>query len=661
MDLQDPTTKLVQSNQGLPQHGPSPEDPPTVVKSSNSPQVARFNGLDEVQEPTALGAKSRLQKDHDGPKSSSSIHESSTSLNTHLPSTGSRTSVPAVPRIQVDGDSTSPSKNEKPRPSLRKSRDTTKTTLEPFQGLRLDLPSGTLSEELPTDNIEFSNRGSMLLDGQKLNGIGRSQRVSSREVKMGPSEKKADANRKPLSAEEESMSLRVRACYEAGADTSESIRASSLGRQLGLGWRSALDRSDNQSSTSISRTNSITDLHEESSPSISTKTRPGSVIVKEENELAGGFEDWQDIQSADVDRYGFITPRSPISDSHGLNTGLDTSDQKGQEQLGTESTNLSQASGIPHRKRIARTDITGKVLHRRSSSNPNSRDDPAGKLGFDPDRRPNTATLGRRESTLRHAANKMPYNRSRRLKEEASDMLSLPTLSRGPNEKLVPKTENRARIKENKREEKWRKMARLVSNQSGGGMIFEFDTNDPKLISRTWKGIPDRWRATAWYAFLSSNAKRVGNELADNELVHLYHEYLSQSSPDDVQIDIDVPRTINSHIMFRRRYRGGQRLLFRVLHGMSLHFPDTGYVQGMAALAVTLLAYYDEEQAFIMLVRLWDLRGLNKLYTSGFGGLMQALDDFEKAWLGNGEVAVKLVRYFSKRSSASRLTLNRTH
>jgi hypothetical protein len=77
---------------------------------------------------------------------------------------------------------------------------------------------------------------------------------------------------------------------------------------------------------------------------------------------------------------------------------------------------------------------------------------------------------------------------------------------------------------------------------------------------------------------------------------------------------------------------------------MSLHFAETGYVQGMAALAVTLLAYYDEEKAFVMLVRMWELRGLGELYKSGFGGLMAALNEFERGWLGQGEVARKLVR-----------------
>jgi hypothetical protein len=96
--------------------------------------------------------------------------------------------------------------------------------------------------------------------------------------------------------------------------------------------------------------------------------------------------------------------------------------------------------------------------------------------------------------------------------------------------------------------------------------------------------------------------------------------------------------------MFRRRYRGGQRLLFRVLHALSLYFTEIGYVQGMASLAATLLCYYDEETAFIMLVRMFELRGLGKLYEAGFGGLMQALDEFEGGWMKGGQVNRRLVR-----------------
>lgn len=76
---------------------------------------------------------------------------------------------------------------------------------------------------------------------------------------------------------------------------------------------------------------------------------------------------------------------------------------------------------------------------------------------------------------------------------------------------------------------------------------------------------------------------------------------------------------------------------------MSLYLPDTGYVQGMAALTATLLCYYEEDKAFVMLVRLWMHRGLERLYESGFTGLMEALDDFEKNWMRGGDVAKQLV------------------
>jgi hypothetical protein len=75
---------------------------------------------------------------------------------------------------------------------------------------------------------------------------------------------------------------------------------------------------------------------------------------------------------------------------------------------------------------------------------------------------------------------------------------------------------------------------------------------------------------------------------------------------------------------------------------MSLYLPDTGYVQGMAPLAATLLCYYEEDRAFVMLVRLWMFRGLERLYEAGFSGLLDALHDFESNWLRDGDVAKKL-------------------
>jgi hypothetical protein len=241
--------------------------------------------------------------------------------------------------------------------------------------------------------------------------------------------------------------------------------------------------------------------------------------------------------------------------------------------------------------------------------------------------------------------------------DEAGDMLTLPPgLADIAEEDEGGRAVEGGKRKESSRTEKWRKMAKLVKTQGEGrGTEFEFDVKNPKLVERTWKGIPDRWRAAAWYSFLSASAKRKRGRPSDDQIVDDFHKLLGTSSADDVQIDMDVPRTINSHIMFRRRYRGGQRLLFRILHALSLYFPETGYVQGMASIAATLLCYYDEERAFIMLVRMWQERGLEKLYEPGFAGLMAALDEFEKEWMLGNDVSKKLVS--SQRSiSAPSLT-----
>jgi hypothetical protein len=230
--------------------------------------------------------------------------------------------------------------------------------------------------------------------------------------------------------------------------------------------------------------------------------------------------------------------------------------------------------------------------------------------------------------------------------DEAGDMLTLP-----PGLADIAEDEDGGRAiegmkkKEWERAEKWRKMAKVVkTGNEGEGMEFEFDVKSPKLIERTWKGIPDRWRSAAWYSFLASSASKRKDSPTEKDIIQAFHNLLRSSSMDDQQIDTDVPRTINSHIMFRKRYRGGQRLLFRVLHSLSLYFPETGYVQGMASLAATLLCYYDEERAFVMLVRMWTLRGLAKLYATGFGGLMAALEEFHERWMKGREVTQKLVR-----------------
>ncbi|KAJ2968135.1 hypothetical protein NQ176_g9324 [Zarea fungicola] len=246
-------------------------------------------------------------------------------------------------------------------------------------------------------------------------------------------------------------------------------------------------------------------------------------------------------------------------------------------------------------------------------------------------------------SMMRQASNLLPQNRNRRWMDEAGDMLTVsPNLQDSVEEAHVEKISQALKRKEIDRSEKWRRMARITRHgEQGQGMEFEFDTKNPKLIERTWKGIPDRWRAAAWWSFLATAAKDHPESATEQDIIATFRRLQHCASADDTQIDLDVPRTISRHVMFRRRYRGGQRLLFRVLHALSLYFPETGYVQGMASLAATLLCYFDEEKCFVMLVRMWELRGLARLYQPGFDGLMVALQEFETLWL-NKDVARKM-------------------
>ena len=563
-----------------------------------------------------------------------------------------------------------------------------------FKGLTLDLTSsgggggglGGFADELNTDSMRFSKRGSMLMDGGGKKVVGRSNtrnnnnnKQSQRSTPLGaipadnrkkqeeglkkritiadqtpvesmPRQRPTPRPRpaaKTLTVEEEGLSEKVRSFYAIGSDIPslsnayayDSDAASSIANKIGNRWQDSLgvNKTEASSLASLSRGTSATDIHSaenDASRQNGNGERRTSSFQREENELAGGIEDWQDVENADVDRYGFIIPKQDTINNGKLSRSGTAKDRMG---IARVTTSLQLATEQPRRKGTVRRTAPGSSHGTRSMGMLRS---PSEKSLKRPQSSPGGGGGGsgglNRNSTFR--------SRDQKAVDQAGDMLTLPRTASmliGTGESASE--DPRARRKEIEREEKWRKMARPVhSNSKGGGMTFEFDTKNSKLIERTWKGIPDKWRASAWHAFLSASARKNKESLSDEDLIAAFDEYQAIGSPDDVQIDIDVPRTISSHIMFRRRYRGGQRLLFRVLHAMSLHFADTGYVQGMAALAATLLAYYEEEKAFVMLVRLWEERGLGGLYGAGFGGLMKALDDFEKKWLSDGELAKKL-------------------
>ncbi|KAL8925571.1 MAG: hypothetical protein Q9208_003462 [Pyrenodesmia sp. 3 TL-2023] len=582
--------------------------------------------------------------------SSFTTRDSRTTLGADAESSRSLQHSPTLPQLLTPGDSavSFPSTKKRCKTPPAETSPTPPVPQMPFIGLVTEIPTGSLDDLTLPGRIEFSTRGSMLIGGKRAHQAkgsihfnpGRNRKPS---VHLSPPTTTMPT--RVLSADEEILSSKVRSMYE---DTIDQCANHAEPTHIGTEGEGIPTRIPSQA-PSTSHNDQITRAatSNEQSPDVPSTKQDILSVLREEKELAGGIEDWDNVSNDDVDRYGFIIPSRPSPDSS--LTSL-RSRPRDPPRIQRVSTVLQLASEAPRRRRsrLGRSPSSAKSPAR-STTRPESRNNrPASSQSS------YRGPLSSTQSKLRSATNKLPLHRDRRCLDEAGDMLTLPPgLSDATEAAEDNKHIEASRIRERRREEKWQKMARPVSHPSnpttaiGGGMTFTFDTTSPKVIERTWKGIPDRWRATAWHAFLTASAQRQHHKhnppfADDASLKSSFHTLLQRASPDDFQIDLDVPRTINSHIMFRRRYRGGQRLLFRVLHCLSIYFPDTGYVQGMAALAATLLCYYDEEMAFVMLVRLWQLRGLERLYQSGFDGLMQALEEFEKRWLANGEVATKL-------------------
>ncbi|KZF25240.1 RabGAP/TBC [Xylona heveae TC161] len=527
-----------------------------------------------------------------------------------------------------------------------------------FEKITTNIPDGSLEDLSTPGRLEFSKRGSILIKGARPRTA---NAAMDRESQARRERARAGRSNLPqgrvLSADEEMLSQKVRSMYdhggEAGVDWTIE-RMSCLGEEDSRNTMlSSKDRLANGSAADgASGSGSVRPV------SINSTSQTGkreSMIQREPCELAGGIEDWENVHGEDVDRYGFILPKKAATDFSAKSEARSCPPEHPRPHR--VSTSLQIASEAPRRKRTLRRKLSQPSAAQTLSPHTLSFN---GRKSLDRSTRSATSlmsyrsylSLGISRHSLRYAANRLPHNRNRRWLDEASDMLTLPPeLAQLPDFDRAGDISPEMKKRERRREEKWRKMAHVVKGSpTGGKTVFEFDTNDPKLISRTWKGIPDRWRATAWHAFLTSSAKKMGKWEPDEDIIADYQRLLAQSSADDVQIDIDVPRTVSSHIMFRRRYRGGlideqngrQRLLFRTLHALSLYYPEIGYVQGMASLAATLLCFYDEDMAFVMLVRMWRLRGLETLYRPGFDGLMLALAEFEKVWLSGSLVSQKL-------------------
>ncbi|KAI0307618.1 rab-GTPase-TBC domain-containing protein [Multifurca ochricompacta] len=185
--------------------------------------------------------------------------------------------------------------------------------------------------------------------------------------------------------------------------------------------------------------------------------------------------------------------------------------------------------------------------------------------------------------------------------------------------------QSRSPIREAERMEKWGRMLEPRSRDVGGNIQTwgVKAIKQHKLSRRAYKGIPDRWRSAAWLALIGNFARTGKDQLAALSIE--YREALEKHSPYDIQIDLDVPRTINGHVLFRTRYGLGQRSLFHVLHSFSLRCDQCGYCQGMGPIAAMLLCYFAPERAYASLVHLHDAYHMHDIFSPGFPGLLESI------------------------------------
>jgi hypothetical protein len=159
-----------------------------------------------------------------------------------------------------------------------------------------------------------------------------------------------------------------------------------------------------------------------------------------------------------------------------------------------------------------------------------------------------------------------------------------------------------------RREQKWLTML--------GHWELYWDTKQPKLRERVFKGIPDCLRGKVWQNILDHNFDREQvNRHAVSSLVSM------SRLPSVDTIEVDLARTLPKMAMFSET--NVRDSLKRVLHAYTNVDPEVGYVQGMAFPAAMLLSYMDETRAFWCFMRLMagEKFQFRRLYMNSFEGL----------------------------------------
>lgn len=174
---------------------------------------------------------------------------------------------------------------------------------------------------------------------------------------------------------------------------------------------------------------------------------------------------------------------------------------------------------------------------------------------------------------------------------------------RPPSPKQPPENphnaaERRQRSKETERVMKWMDMMSVAQRDTGAnitGWKWSAHGDGAKHPTRIYKGIPDRWRMAAWWTLVEGRSAQAGRQPSHESLEAEYVARKEAPSTSDVQIDLDVPRTISGHALFRTRFGMGQRALFHVLHVFSQSCGTCAYCQGMGSVVATLLCYFEPE------------------------------------------------------------------
>ncbi|KAJ4375828.1 hypothetical protein N0V83_001105 [Neocucurbitaria cava] len=560
---------------------PASSDAPST--SSRSPASRAW--LSSVRRPkTSPGPKAsalrRTLWSSDDERRDSALASSNCTTSNEPSSPASLRKTPSLPAIVVQEE------QAPARPSLDADAAQQEHGIH-FVGIDTVIPTGSFDDLASDTHMSFSKRGSMLLGGKKANRRSKQMDlvVEGTPAPSTPPRQKGEApsntpqelspptathltprspsrfsararstSQRALSADEMMLSRKVRCMYKHGNESA--VNWDTPEEETSSVHNSLVDNSSLTNTTANASSLTVDGNNEDSSSLISS--RHGSAISKEPTETAGGLEDWANLEGGEVDRYGFIIPKKIRSGEGANDEGPEGPDTPHIQRV---TTALQLVSAEPRRRKLGRSGS-----RTRSSRSADPRSGSPRRRASQKSTKPSRSifsnqTSGTRETQkpLRHATNILPHNRSRRLRDEASDMLKLPPgLAEVAEQKEGGRAAQVMKAKEIERDDKWRRMAKVVkAGADKGGMLFEFDTRDPKLVSRTWKGIPDRWRATAWYSFLAASAKANKDSPTEDELIQSFYELQAESSAEDVQIDVDVPRTINRHIMFRRRYRGG--------------------------------------------------------------------------------------------------------